>query len=162
MLVECGNKKIKIKEVPIRTIYLDNNESSHFNIVLDSVRVYKTFIKYILSALSSFLLDIALFAIIVAVTKEFFPAYILISTIAARVISSFYNYMVNRNIVFAGNRGRNTLIKYYVLAIIIMLSSGVLTTFLYSLSFFNEVGSKVLVDMVLFLLSYYVQRKWIF
>jgi len=161
MLVECGNKKIKIKEVPIKTIYLDN-KSSHFNLVLDSIRVYKTFIKYILSAMSSFILDIALFAVIVYITKEIFPAYILISTVAARVISSFYNYMVNKNIVFAGNKRRNTLVKYYILAACVMLASGFLTTSLYDLSFFNEVGSKILVDTVLFLLSYYVQRKWIF
>ena len=58
MLIECSNKKIKIKEVLIETIYPENNHSSHFNKVLDSIRVYKTFIKYIISALSSFLLDI--------------------------------------------------------------------------------------------------------
>ena len=162
MLVECGNKKIKIKEVPIETVYLDNNKGSHFNIVLDSIRIYKTFIKYLLSALSSFLLDIALFAIIVFVTKEFFLSYILISTVAARIISSFYNYMVNKNIVFASDKGRNTLVKYYVLAVCIMGLSAVFTTLLFNLSFFNEVSSKVLVDTVLFLMSYYVQRKWIF
>jgi len=162
MLIECGNKKIKIKEVKIETIYLDNNRSSHFNPVLDSIRVYKTFVKYIISALSSFLLDIALFAVIVFVTKEVLPAYILVSTVAARIISSFYNYMINKNIVFAGNRGRNTLLKYYGLAVSIMLASGALTTFLFGISFLNEVGSKVLVDTVLFLCSYYVQKKWIF
>ena len=162
MLVECGNKKIKIKEVPIETVYLNENKSSHFNVVLDSIRIYRTFIKYILSALSSFLLDIALFAIIVLITKEHFLSYILISTVTARVISSFYNYIVNKNIVFASNKSRNTLVKYYVLAVCIMVLSGFLTTSLFDLSFFNEVSSKVLVDMVLFLLSYYVQRKWIF
>jgi len=162
MLIDCGNKKISIREVMIETIYLDNNESSHFNPILDSIRIYKTFIKYIISAISSFLLDIALFAVIVFISKEPFPAYILISTVAARVISSFYNYMVNKNIVFAGNEGRNTLLKYYGLAVSIMIASGVLTTLLFNASFFNEIGSKVLVDTVLFLCSYYIQKKWIF
>jgi len=162
MLIESGNKKINIKEVPIETIYLDNNQGSHFNPILDSIRIYKTFIKYIISALSSFLLDIALFAVIVYITKELIPAYIIISTITARLISSFYNYMINKNIVFNGNNGRNTLLKYYGLAVSIMLASGVLTTFLFDLSFFNEIGSKILVDTVLFLCSYYIQKKWIF
>jgi len=162
MLVECGNKKIPIKEVPIETIYLDNNASSHFNPVLDSIRIYKTFIKYILSAISSFLLDIAVFAVIVFATKEFSVQYILISTVIARVISSFYNYMVNRNIVFSGNKRRNTFVKYYILAAFIMLSSGFFTTLLHDFTILNEVPSKILVDTVLFLLSYYVQKKWIF
>ena len=162
MLIECGNRKTKIKEVLIETIYLDNNQGSHFNPVLDSIKIYKTFIKYIISAISSFLLDIALFAVIVFITRELSSAYILISTITARVISSFYNYLINKNIVFAGNQGRNTLLKYYSLAVSIMLASGVLTTLLFNVSFFNEIGSKVLVDTVLFLCSYYIQKKWIF
>jgi len=70
--------------------------------------------------------------------------------------------MVNKNIVFAGNEGRNTLLKYYGLAVSIMIASGVLTTLLFNASFFNEIGSKVLVDTVLFLCSYYIQKKWIF
>jgi putative flippase GtrA len=133
MLIECGNKKTKIKEVLIDTIYLDNNQSSHFNPVLDSIKIYKTFMKYIISALTSFLLDIAFFAVIVFITREISPAYILISTIATRIVSSFYNYMVNKNIVFAGNQGRNTLVKYYTLAISIMLASGLLTTQLFNI-----------------------------
>jgi len=162
MLVECGNRKLGIREVQIETIYLDGNKGSHFNPVLDSIRIYKTFIKYVISAFSSFLLDIALFAVLTFITKDILLAYILISTIIARVISSFYNYQVNKNIVFADNRGRNTLVKYYGLAVSIMLASGVLTTLLFNASFLNEVGSKILVDTFLFLVSYYVQKKWIF
>ena len=87
---------------------------------------------------------------------------LVIRTITARIISSFYNYMVNRNLVFAGNKGRNTLIKYYALAVVVMVSSGFLTTLLHSLLLFHEVGAKVLVDTVLFLMSYSVQKKWVF
>lgn len=162
MLVECGNKKIKIKELPIETIYLDNNKGSHFNPLLDSIRVYKTLIKYILSALSSFLLDISLFAIIVYFSREYLVAHIIFSTIIARVVSSLYNYLVNRNVVFAGSQRKNTFIKYYALAAFIMLASGILTTLLFNVSFLGEVSSKVVVDLVLFLLGYFVQRKWIF
>lgn len=162
MLIECGNKKISIKEVPIETIYLDGNTGTHFNPLTDSLRIYRTFLKYMLSALSSFLLDIGLFTIIVLVARDLLPQYILFATIIARVISSFYNYMINKNIVFEGNKRSQTLLKYYCLALSIMLLSGVFTTLLFSVSFLDEVASKVIVDTILFLLSYYVQKKWIF
>lgn len=162
MLAECGNRKIKISEVPIDTIYSQNNKGTHFNPILDSIRIYKIFVKYAVSAISSSLIDIALFTMFVFISKEIFLEYILFSTIVARIFSSLYNYLINRKIVFAGNQGRNTLLKYYALSISIMIISGFSTTFLFNLTLFNEVGSKVFVDMVLFLLSYYVQKKWIF
>jgi len=36
-------------EIPIRTIYLDGNSSSHFNPVIDSVRVYIVFLRFLFS-----------------------------------------------------------------------------------------------------------------
>jgi hypothetical protein len=34
-------KHIPIREVKIKTIYLDGNSSSHFNPILDSIRIYR-------------------------------------------------------------------------------------------------------------------------
>lgn len=65
MLIECKEKEIEIAEVPITTVYIQNNSLSHFNPVKDSIMIYKLFIKYIISALSSFALDIILFTIMV-------------------------------------------------------------------------------------------------
>lgn len=162
VLAECANRRYKINEVPIETIYIENNKGTHFHPILDSIKIYKIFLKYILSAISSFIIDIALFSIFILLTKEFFIAYIFISTIMARVFSSLFNYFVNKNIVFAGNQSKNSLLKYYGLVLSIMTFSGALTTLLFSLSIFSEVSSKVIIDTILFLLSYYVQKKWIF
>ncbi|MCL2819421.1 MAG: bifunctional glycosyltransferase family 2/GtrA family protein [Oscillospiraceae bacterium] len=162
MLIECNNSKTKIEEVSIETIYLDKNKGTHFNPLLDSIRIYKTFVKYILSAVSSFLLDIGFFAVILCLTKGIFASYILFSTILARIISSFYNYLVNKNIVFSGKNQKSTFLKYYSLAAVIMLVSGVFTALIFNFSFLNEVSSKILIDTVLFLLSYYIQKRFIF
>ena len=40
VLLECPKVDIPIREVPIKTIYLDDNKSSHFDTVKDSVRIY--------------------------------------------------------------------------------------------------------------------------
>lgn len=47
MLLECVISKIDIFEVPIKTIYINDNSSSHFNAISDSYRIYKQIFKYI-------------------------------------------------------------------------------------------------------------------
>ena len=62
MLMICAKEKIPIKEVQIRTIYHDkDNSNSHFRGFRDSVRIYKEILKFTLSSLSGFLLDYLLF-----------------------------------------------------------------------------------------------------
>ena len=58
MLASCAKKGIPIREVPIRTIYHDKeNSCSHFRRIRDSVRIYRELFKFFLSSFSSFLLD---------------------------------------------------------------------------------------------------------
>lgn len=47
MLLDCVKNEIDIFEVPIETIYLNDNSSSHFNAFSDSFRIYKQIFKYI-------------------------------------------------------------------------------------------------------------------
>ena len=44
MLIQCILHKIPIVEIPVRTIYLDENSSSHFNPLTDSFRIYRLLI----------------------------------------------------------------------------------------------------------------------
>lgn len=41
MLIEAIRNKTEIKEVFIRTIYIEDNKSSHFNPIKDSIKIYK-------------------------------------------------------------------------------------------------------------------------
>ena len=54
MLIEADERQLPIREVPIETVYIEENRSSHFNPLLDSVRVYSVFTRFILSSLTSF------------------------------------------------------------------------------------------------------------
>lgn len=45
MLLEAKEDNILIREVGIATIYLDENQSSHFDVIRDSIRIYKVFFK---------------------------------------------------------------------------------------------------------------------
>ena len=41
ILLNLKNNNIKYHEIPIETIYIDNNKNSHFNTIKDSYKVYK-------------------------------------------------------------------------------------------------------------------------
>ena len=163
MILETKEKNIPVMEIPIQTVYINENQSSHFNPLRDSMRIYKSFLKYIMASLSSFLIDIALFSIFVYVFKHSFQTYYIeISVVAARIISALFNYLINRNKVFKNKSGPHTLLKYAALCVVLLLASTALTKQLFRLTQLNETLIKTVVDSLLFLLSYGVQRNWIF
>lgn len=162
MLLECKESGIPIEEVSIDTVYINDNESSHFNPILDSIRIYSLFFKYIFSSLSSFAIDILLYSLFIILLKGISPKnYIIAATIMARVISSLYNYLFNKNIVFKSNN-KHTLFKYYFLSICQMLISAYLVQSIFQVIGNGEVVIKILVDTLLFVLSFIVQREWVF
>lgn len=159
MLIFTKEEGIKIKEVEIETIYLNSNVNSHFNPLKDSILIYKLFLKYFVSSFSSFLLDIILFCSIFGILN--INQKILAATILARTVSSIYNYIINSNLIFK-NMSIPTLIKYYMLVIIIMFTSGCFVTYLYNLLNIPVIIIKILVDTILWVINLVVQREFVF
>lgn len=46
MLMHIAKKKIPLIEVPIETVYIEDNASSHFNTIKDSAKIYKIIFRY--------------------------------------------------------------------------------------------------------------------
>ena len=162
MLVECKPNNIDIEEVKIQTIYIEENESSHFNPIVDSIKIYSVFLKFAASSALSFGLDVLLFALFVMILNGVFvETYIIIATILARVLSALFNFTVNRNVVFK-SAAPNSIIKYFALAVVQMLASALLVYFVFEMIGFGEVGIKIIVDFLLFLASFVIQREWVF
>ena len=71
-LLHCCTKGTGVLEVPIETVYIDDNSSSHFDTLHDSIKIYKvifkflgpTFLKFMSTSLLSFLIDFLSFCII--------------------------------------------------------------------------------------------------
>ena len=170
MLIDCKEKDIEIAEVPISTVYIRNNSLSHFNPIKDSIIIYKLFAKYIISSLSSFILDILLYIFFISLLPQIrFGALteIVIATIIARLISSAYNFAVNSKVVFR-SKSRNSLIKYVILCIAQMFISAFAVSKLYTLlhaNFTVHLSStiiKVIVDTIIFVVNFVIQREWVF
>lgn len=166
MLLEGKTKKITIAEVPIRTIYINDNQNSHFHAVRDSISVYMIFGRFLFSSFSSSIVDIVLFSCFCYLLKNKDLGnwgYIVVATAAARGLSALYNYFINQKVVFqSGKPIRETLWKYSLLAIVQMTCSALLVTLLYPLFGGAEVLVKIPVDVCLFLISFVIQREFVY
>ena len=47
VLLKLRDMKLGVFEVPIETIYIDDNSGSHFNPVRDAIRIYAVIFKYL-------------------------------------------------------------------------------------------------------------------
>lgn len=164
MLIEAEEQHIPIREVPIETVYIEENASSHFNPLIDSIRIYSVFARFIMSSLASFVLDILFFALWITVLKDKSPGfYIIYATIGARVISSLFNFITNKNQVFQyQERSAPALIRYYAICAVELLCSAFGVYYLHRWLRISVVGLKIVVDLLLFVISFNVERKWVF
>ena len=127
-------------------------------------RIINAFAKFSFTGILSMLLDQGLFAILVNYVFVFcsMKASIVISTIIARICSSIFNYCMNRSVVFKSEAGLGSFIRYYILCIIQMLASAGGVALVYGLTKGNSSIIKLSVDFLLFLVSYQIQKKWVF
>lgn len=169
MMIDAIHSNDKIVEVPIETVYIDNNSETHFNPIKDSIRIYKvilgTFFKYILSSLSSFVVDYGIFCGLYALfmNRQMTENHsIWIATVAARICSSLFNYTINKKVVFKSERGPITLLMYYCLCIVQMAASAALVSLVNAAGFIPVQAAKIVVDTLLFLISFRIQKTFIF
>lgn len=163
MLLFAKETNMKIKEIPIKTIYIQNNKTSHFNPLLDSLKIYATISKFIISAAASFIIDITVFTLLNKILHGKISSYVIASAYLARAVSSLFNYFINKNTVFK-NIGSysKTLTKYIILCVIQITLSAFATQFLFDLTHINATIIKTAVDVLLFLVSFKVQGGWVF
>ena len=167
VLLEMKANKIPFEEVTIRTIYIDDNDSSHFNPIVDSFKIYKTIFAFFASSFLSSLIDLGLFYIFIYVLTLFSPhdsRNIFIATALARLCSSYCNYQMNRKKVFKSGDS-NSLGRYYLLCVVQFLASAGLVSLISSgltVGSFGKTVLKGIVDIILFFLSYQIQKRWVF
>ncbi len=171
MLLECHAAHLPIEEMKIETVYENHNAASHFNPFFDSLRIYGLILKFCTSSLLSFLVDIAAFYGLIRLldlpgVEMAHETSVLVATVGARVVSSVLNFFCNQRVVFRKKQQTGgMLLRYYALAIPQMLVSAAVVGLISS--FLNE-GAwlttllKVVVDTVLFLVSFRIQRQWVF
>ena len=169
MLIKSKNTDVVLREYPISTKY-EEKHKSHFRSFVDSLRVMRVLfsgiISFIIAGLVAGIADIGLFAFfneVVMPQNGSLAINLLVATVVARVLSSIINFVFNRFITFGGKKiSSKSILKYYALWFAQLLTSYLLVLLLSTISGGREVLIKFLVDLLLALLSYQIQMKWVF
>ncbi len=149
----------RVVEVPIATIYLDGNASSHFRPLHDSVRVMAPLVRFTASSLAANAVDTVALLVLHALTGS-----LAASVVGARVLSASTNFLVNRHVVFRGGGRvalRTALTRYAGLALAMLGASYLLLAALVHVGV-PLLAAKVATDLTLFVTSYGVQRSYVF
>ena len=158
VLMTCARDGVPVRELPIETIYENNNAGSHFHPLRDSVRIYREILKFSASSLVSFAVDYGLFCLFLPLFGSEIAA-----NITARVCSAAVNFTLNKHLVF-GSRGHTwqAALRYAALAAGILVCNTALLTFLTEVCGIDSHLSKILTELALFAVSFAVQRMCIF
>jgi hypothetical protein len=157
MLFIAPQYKIDINQISINTVYHDQNVKSHFRPMLDSMKIYSVFFRFCAISLLSFVLDYALFVILF-----YFLNGLFFSVFTARILSAGFNFSMNKSKVFHYRQGSSKpFLKYAALACGLGLSSFILLKIMVMFSF-NPYIAKPVVDFFLFIISFMVQRLFVF
>lgn len=158
-LLEAKRAGLGFYEIPIETLYLEGNESSHFRPVRDSVRVYLPFLKFSLSSLSAFVVDVTLFFAVMAAT-----GWLLGAVVLSRLVSATVNFLMNHRMVFKRRSGsaRAAIGPYTALAVTLLGTNYALLRLLTGPVGLGVAPSKFLTEASLFVVSYQVQQRVVF
>lgn len=168
MLLNMKRMGIGFIEQPITTVYDPDDYSSHYDAVKDSWRIFKVMFKFLVSSLGSTIIDLTAFYLMMRFFGAAAGKYAeLLATAVARAISSFANFNANNSVVFDNKKGyKRALLRYYCLCIPQMLVSAGLVTLINGLlsnsAPFIATLIKFAVDIILFFISYQIQREWVF
>jgi glycosyltransferase involved in cell wall biosynthesis len=148
----------KIREVPVETIYIDGNRSSHFDPIRDSMRIYFVFLRYCGSAIIAALVD----------SMVFYVAYrsgadIAAAQIVGRAAAVSVAFFVVRNVVFRSDAKLVvSLVKYLALVAVMGLISYNMLQVLHVYAGIPILLAKISAEAMLFLGNFLIQREFIF
>lgn len=181
VLIRCSREKVKMVPVTIDTIYLEENKSTHFHPLKDSWRIYKILLgeklKPILFAgtgVISWLIDYILrLLLLYLLFKKLLPGNVewwvfkfekamLAAYVPARIISSYVNYLLNRNIVFGAKKDKGSAVRYYILVVFALVLSMTVSALLSAYAESIEWLVMIVVDIAVFVMNYFIQKHWVF
>ena len=175
MLLAFKDNGIPFDEVKIRTVYIEENKSSHFRVIHDSWRIYKLilahFFRYTISSLVSAVVDTAAFSLLGSLFSHFLTGFSLTAAagVLSRVISSLLNFFMNKKLVFKTHVDtKKAMLRYYCLALPQMAVQVLLTQGVYYLLHISDRANTLrtliyaIVMVVLYFISYMIQQRWVF
>ncbi|MDD6478629.1 MAG: bifunctional glycosyltransferase family 2/GtrA family protein [Oscillospiraceae bacterium] len=158
MLITYDRIFKEIIEVPIKTIFIDDNKASHFRPIYDNAKIFSILLKrlpkFLISSFSAFCIDYTIFALLIKWTGSM-PVT---STIIARLISGSYNYTINKFFVFKKSKGY-TAAKYFTLSFSLLAINCLLITFAVRILNIPPLIAKIFIEMTMYVINFTVQSR---
>jgi glycosyltransferase involved in cell wall biosynthesis len=158
MLLASKSKNIALRQVPISTVYIENNRKSSFNPILDSMKIYFVLFRFSLVSITTALIDYLIFVATLASGGGLLGGQLL-----ARLIAMNYNYFVVKKWVFASPAAHQKTYPKYAAHVI---ASGFVSYLLIQL--FTTSGllrlaiAKPAAEITLFLINFAIQKIFVF
>ncbi|GGL35316.1 bifunctional glycosyltransferase family 2/GtrA family protein [Phycicoccus endophyticus] len=149
---------VPVTEVPIATVYLEDNASSHFRPMRDGVRIYRQLARFAASGLVAATVDWVLLVLLHALTGS-----LLVAVVGARVTSAALNFATNRRLVF-GRAGSppGAARRYAVLVAALLVANWALMEALVAGLGLPLLLGKLLTELALVAVSFVAQRRVVF
>ncbi len=171
MILDLKRRSIPFRTFPIVGEYYADGSTSHYRPFVDSVivivellRFFGQQFKYMGSSLVCYIGEYILFRCLLG----YLPAVgITLSNYISRLLSGSANFLINKNIVFGVKKSHpGVILKYITVALFVMLASTQLIV-IFNWIFHTEGNTaaklvKIPVDIVMFFVGYFLQKKWVF
>ncbi len=158
MLLASKYSGRQIVEQKIETVYIEGNKSSHFNPLLDSMKIYFVLFRFTIASLLTTVIDYTVFLLTLAFTSS-----LLSSQIAARLTAMIFNYSAVRKLVFYSEQKHSQTFPKY--AGLVFTSGSLSYLMIHALSeytFMSVITAKVISESTIFLANFAIQRDFIF
>lgn len=156
MLLAVPDAGLRVVELPIATVYLDHNASSHFRPLRDSARVMRPMLRFASASFAGFLIDTVVLQLVFWLTGS-----LLGSVVAARVMSGSANFALNRRILGRGTPIMRAALKYALLAVALLGANYVWLSVLTAAGI-ALLPAKLVTEVALYVVSFAVQRTIVF
>ena len=166
MLFLISKAKMPLSEQVIDTVYIDDNSSSHFRVVRDSLRIYKTVLTFALISIISTFIEI----VSITAQNSILPdsavkiSFFALAVVYARILSGIINYLLNRSFIFDKDGGFASFFKYLAVLIPIFAVTAGAAYILDILSapIWLAWFVKIVISIILFPLSFRFQHNFVF
>jgi glycosyltransferase involved in cell wall biosynthesis len=158
MLLMAVENSWGLREVPITTVYIDNNSSSHFNPLLDSAKIYFVFLRFAFASIITALIDFVVFYFTYLLSGA-----VLLSSFFGRLTAGTFNFIVAKRVVFKSkSTALPEAISYGLLVLLLMFVSNGLISSLQEYLGMSVYTAKLVAEGTLFILSFSAQRLFVF
>jgi glycosyltransferase involved in cell wall biosynthesis len=153
----CRRLGLPIEEVTIKTVYEDDNASSHFNPIFDSAKIYFALLRYGASSVATAAVDLLAFIVL----SPFIPN-VVANNLASRAVALCIQFFLLRSFVFHTKAGIVRFMLFGVYVAVTGVVSGVLQSAMSANLGVPLVPAKLIADLGIFIFNFLFLRDILF